>query len=218
MAPEQAELKPVSACTDIYALGLLLYEMITGAAAFDGDTPVAVAIKQIREYPKRPREIVPHISRAIDAVIMKCLQKDPTKRYQSVTDFEIALVKAAKARRASPWKRPSTARWTAPKSKFAATCPAALKKRSFCIERKDWRSLTQIQNDPVAMLGVTGIAAALAVFLLFGAWKSRTTNAQIVPGHEPQIRRPKCCTAQSCSWFQNDSWHRFQPCQLVRMT
>ncbi len=48
MAPEQADLKPVSSCTDIYAVGLVLYEMITGVPAFSGDTPVAVAIKQIQ--------------------------------------------------------------------------------------------------------------------------------------------------------------------------
>ena len=102
MAPEQAELKPVSSCTDIYAVGLLLYEMVTGVAAFDGDTPVAVALKQIREYPKRPREIVPQLTRSIDAVIMKCLQKDPAKRFQSVDELEIALVKAARARPISP--------------------------------------------------------------------------------------------------------------------
>ena len=57
-------------------VGLLLYEMITGVPAFSGDSPVAVALKQIREYPKRPREIVPLLSRPIEAVIMKCLQKD----------------------------------------------------------------------------------------------------------------------------------------------
>ena len=178
MAPEQAELKPVGACTDIYAVGLLLYEMITGAAAFDGDTPVAVAIKQIREYPKRPREIVPHISRAIDAVIMKCLQKDPTKRYQSVTDFEIALVKAAKARRASPWEAAINRAMDRAEIEVRRYMSRGAEEAKLLMERKDWRALTQIQNDPVAMLGVTGIAAALAVFLLFGAWKPRTTNAQ----------------------------------------
>src|SRR5579872_2338709 len=89
MAPEQAELKPVSSCTDIYALGLVIYEMFTGVAAFDGDTPVAVALKQIREYPTRPREIVPQLTRSIETVIMKCLQKEPGKRFQSVDELEI---------------------------------------------------------------------------------------------------------------------------------
>src|SRR3984957_7884607 len=88
MAPEQADLKPVNSCTDIYAVGLLLYEMVTGVPAFSGDTPVAVAIKQIRDYPKRPREIVPQLSRAIEAVIMKCLQKDPARRFQSADALE----------------------------------------------------------------------------------------------------------------------------------
>src|SRR5207244_10686027 len=59
MAPEQAELKPVDARTDLYAVGLLLYEMVTGSPAFGGDTPVAVALKQIRAFPKRPRDIMP---------------------------------------------------------------------------------------------------------------------------------------------------------------
>ena len=111
MAPEQAELKPVSSCTDIYALGLLLYEMITGVAAFSGDTPVAVALKQIRDYPKRPREIVPDLSGAMESVIMKCLQKDAAKRFQSADELEIALVKAGRARPLSPWEA-AVNRWT----------------------------------------------------------------------------------------------------------
>jgi serine/threonine protein kinase len=96
MAPEQAEMKPVSPATDIYALGLLLYEMVTGVPAFSGDTPVAVALKQIREYPKRPREIMPQLSGAVDAVIMKSLQKDPAKRFRSIDALNLALVKAAR--------------------------------------------------------------------------------------------------------------------------
>jgi len=63
-----------------------------------------VAVKQIREYPKRPREIVPEITRAMEAVVMKCLQKDPARRYASVDKLEIALLKAAKVRRATPWE------------------------------------------------------------------------------------------------------------------
>src|SRR5258708_5194206 len=103
MAPEQAELKPVSSCTDIYALGLVLYEMVIGVAAFSAATPAAVALQQLPEYPKRPREIVPQLTRAIEAVIMKCLQKDASKRYKSVGELEIALVKASKARPVRPW-------------------------------------------------------------------------------------------------------------------
>jgi predicted Ser/Thr protein kinase len=91
MAPEQLELKPVGARADIYALGLLLYEMVTGIPAFTGDTPIAVALKQIREFPRRPREIVPTLPASVEAVIMRCLQKDSVRRFPSVDELAAAL-------------------------------------------------------------------------------------------------------------------------------
>jgi serine/threonine protein kinase/class 3 adenylate cyclase len=180
MAPEQAELKPVSSCTDIYVLGLLLYEMITGVAAFNGDTPVAVALKQIRDYPKRPREIVPHLSGAIDAVVMKCLQKDPAKRFQSADQFEIALVKAMKARRVTPWEAAINRELARAEVEIRNRLRQGAEKAKILLKRQDWRALRRIQEEPTAMLGVTGLVGALSVFLLFGGWKTRTINAQTV--------------------------------------
>ncbi len=91
MAPEQLELKPMGPQTDIYSLGLLLYEMVIGAPAFEGDTPIATALKQIRELPKRPSEIIPEFPPRLEAIIMKCLRKDPARRYQSVNELAAAL-------------------------------------------------------------------------------------------------------------------------------
>ena len=181
MAPEQAELKPVSAGTDIYALGLLLYEMITGVAAFSGDTPVAVALKQIQVYPKRPRELMPQLSGAIDKVIMKCLQKDPARRFQSVDQLEMALVKASKARPLSPLEA-SINRWVmrAEREIRNRSHQGVENAKAFLI-RQDWSTLPGIQKEPTAMLGVAGMAAAVAVFMLFGGWKPTTINAQTVP-------------------------------------
>ena len=178
MAPEQAELKPVSSCTDIYAVGLLLYEMITGTAAFNGDTPVAVAIKQIREYPKRPREIVPQISRAVDAVIMKCLQKDPAKRFQSVNQLEIALVKAAKARPIRPWEAALNKGVVRAELEIRKRLHQCAEKMEAIEKQQDSRNRTGIQSEPKAMLGVAGVAGALIVFLFAGGWKPGTANAQ----------------------------------------
>jgi serine/threonine-protein kinase len=104
MAPEQVELVRTDARTDIYALGLLLYEMATGLPAFEGETPIAVALKQLREFPKRPREIVPTLAASAEAVILKCLQKDPRKRFQSVDELAAALKRQAEPKPAiSMW-------------------------------------------------------------------------------------------------------------------
>ncbi len=181
MAPEQAELKPVSSCTDIYALGLLLYEMITGVAAFGGDTPVAVALKQIREYPKRPREIVPQVSGAFEAVIMKCLQKDAAKRFQSAADLEMALVRAAKAKRVSPWEAAINRGLARAELEIRNRLRQGSERAQVFLKRQDWRWLIGIREDPKAMLGIAGLAGALTVFLFFGGWKARTINAQTVP-------------------------------------
>jgi len=95
MAPEQLELKAMGPRTDIYALGLLLYEMITGSQAFTGDSAIAVALKQIRDTPRRPSELVSTLSPALEAVILKCLRKNCDSRFQSIDQLDLALAKAA---------------------------------------------------------------------------------------------------------------------------
>jgi serine/threonine protein kinase len=91
MAPEQVAGKPVDYRTDIYSLGLMLYEMFTGTPAFSADTPVAVALKQLRETPPAPHEIEPTIPVGIERAILKCLEKEPAKRFQSVAELEQVL-------------------------------------------------------------------------------------------------------------------------------
>ena len=180
MAPEQAELKPVNSCTDIYAVGLVLYEMVTGIPAFSGDTPVAVAIKQIQDYPQRPREIVPQLSRAIEAVIMKCLQKDPAKRFQSADALEIALVKAARARPLSAWEAKLNRAVAIAEAEIRNRLHHGMEAAELLFDRKDRSAHVGIQHEPQAMLGVAGMVGALTVFLFLGGWKPRTINAETV--------------------------------------
>ncbi|MDR3720599.1 MAG: protein kinase [Candidatus Acidoferrales bacterium] len=93
MAPEQIELRPMGPRTDIYSLGLLLYEMVTGSQAFTGETTIAVALKQIRDAPKRPSEIVPSLPLQLEAVVLKCLRKNSESRFRSVSELDAALKK-----------------------------------------------------------------------------------------------------------------------------
>src|SRR5271154_4913433 len=95
MAPEQVAGKPVDYRTDIYSLGLILYEMFTGTPAFAADNSIAVALKQMREEPPPPHEIEPGIPVGTERAILKSLEKDPARRFQSIADLESNLRSAA---------------------------------------------------------------------------------------------------------------------------
>jgi serine/threonine protein kinase len=107
MAPEQVAGKPVDYRTDIYSLGLILYEMFTGTPAFAADNSIAVALKQMREEPPPPHEIEPGIPVGTERAILKSLEKDPARRFQSIADLESNLRSAASV--APPPRTPASA-------------------------------------------------------------------------------------------------------------
>jgi serine/threonine-protein kinase len=91
LSPEQAQGLPVTAASDIYSVGVLLYETLTGRVPFDADSPVTVALKQVSERPRPPSELNPAVSRALDGVVMRALAKDPENRFASAEEFSQAL-------------------------------------------------------------------------------------------------------------------------------
>ena len=95
-SPEHARGGFTDAKSDLYSLGVVMYEMLTGKVPFDADTPVSVALKHMQEEPEEPIEMNPNIPVAINKIIMKALQKDVTLRYQSATEMLEDLKKSLK--------------------------------------------------------------------------------------------------------------------------
>ena len=96
LSPEQAQGFDVTAVSDLYSIGVILYEALTGRVPFEADTAVAVAMKQVSQTPQRPSSINPRVSPALDAVVMRALEKDPGERFQSADAFIAALDAALK--------------------------------------------------------------------------------------------------------------------------
>lgn len=91
LAPEQVEGRPVDARTDVYALGIVLYEMLSGRPPFDADTDAATALARLTTNPPRPRQIKADLPRELDDVVMRAMARDPDQRFDGAAELRAAL-------------------------------------------------------------------------------------------------------------------------------
>ena len=129
LSPEQAQGMEVTPVSDLYSIGVILYEALTGRVPFEGDSAVTVALKQVSQSPQRPSAINPQVSPALDAVVMRALAKDPSQRFQDAAAFSAALEAAQRDPAATG---PNTAA-------FAALPPAAVAEAPDEEEREEER-------------------------------------------------------------------------------
>jgi eukaryotic-like serine/threonine-protein kinase len=151
LSPEQAQGLPVDARSDLYSIGIVLYELLTGQPPFDAESPVTIALKQVSEEPVPPRRINPAVPPAVEAVVMRALRKDPAERFQDA-DAMIAALEAA---------------ITGGYVETIAEDPVAVLEEE---DRRNWRRIAVIALIVLAL-------AALAI----GAWLLLTPEKTRVP-------------------------------------
>jgi eukaryotic-like serine/threonine-protein kinase len=145
LSPEQAQGHPVSARSDLYSTGILLYECLTGRVPFDGDSPVTIALKQVSEEPIPPAELNPAVSPELEDVVLHAMAKDPAWRFASADEF-IAALEAVRG-------RPAT-------GTFAHVPPRAPIEELEEADRRNLRWLLWV------LLALALVAAGIAAYLL----------------------------------------------------
>ena len=128
MSPEQARGAALDFRSDIYSTGVVLYEVFTGTLPFEGDTPLAVVLKHIQENPPSPQARNPKIDPKISQIVLKCMQKDPKDRYQSVNELYEALTQGDGVKTAAWSRRPG--RWRCRGERCAPRMPRPSTSRS----------------------------------------------------------------------------------------
>src|SRR5205814_223630 len=96
LSPEQARGAPVDQRSDLYSVGIVLYEMLTGKVPFTGDTPLEIAMKHLSAIPKPPSQVRHDVPHDLDLIVLRALAKDPDERYQTADEMDADLARVAR--------------------------------------------------------------------------------------------------------------------------
>jgi eukaryotic-like serine/threonine-protein kinase len=166
LSPEQAQGRQVSAASDLYSIGIVLFEMLTGRAPFDGDSAVAVALKHVSQPVPSLRGLRPEVSPQLEAVVMKALAKDAGERYADAESF-IRDLDAARAAPATKSDGGSTAAFAAVPVPMPAPPPAAAEPPPPSEPPPPGPARSRRRGVRLALLGLLALAAlVLAAVLL----------------------------------------------------
>lgn len=199
-SPEQAQGFATDPRTDVYSLGVVMYEVLTGQAPFRGDSPVAVAYKHVREQAVPMRQLVPELPRDLEAIVAKCMAKDADNRYQSAEELRQDLARFAQGqpvRAAAAVAAPAFA--AAPTAMVGVTQPVTRAVPAGPASGVDEPMVYEPRRPWGAIVLVTVLITAVLVALLFlaknlGVFGKTAASAVEVPNvagvkYEPTARQ-----------------------------